>query len=43
VGHVARMGRGEVLTGFWLGVPKGRDHWKDLRVGGTITLRETLG
>jgi hypothetical protein len=21
-GHVARMGRGEVLTGFWLGGPK---------------------
>jgi hypothetical protein len=28
VGHVARMGRGEVFTGFWLGVPKGRDHWE---------------
>jgi hypothetical protein len=27
-GHVARMGegRGEVLTGFWLGGPKARDH-----------------
>jgi hypothetical protein len=25
-GHVARMGRGEVFTGFWLGGPKARDH-----------------
>jgi hypothetical protein len=42
-GHVARMGRGEVLTGFWLGVPKARDHWEDLGVGGRIKLRWTLG
>jgi hypothetical protein len=42
-GHVARMGRGGVLTGFWLGGPKGRDHWEDLSVGGRITLRWTLG
>jgi hypothetical protein len=41
--HVARMGRGEVLTGFWLGGPKLRDHWEDLGVGGRITLRWTLG
>jgi hypothetical protein len=38
-GHVACMGRGEVLTGFWLGGPKARDHWEDLGVGGKITLR----
>jgi hypothetical protein len=42
-GHVARMGRGEVFTGFWLGGPKGRDHWENLGVGGSITLRWTLG
>jgi hypothetical protein len=44
-GHVARMGegRGEVFTGFWLGGPKVRDPWKDLGVGGKITLRRTLG
>jgi hypothetical protein len=42
-GHVARMGRGEVFTGFWLGGPKGRDHWEDPGVGGRITLRWTLG
>jgi hypothetical protein len=32
-----------VFTGFWLGGPKGRDHWEDLCVGGRITLRWTLG
>jgi hypothetical protein len=31
-GHVARVG-------FWLGGPKGRDHWKDLGIGGKIILR----
>jgi hypothetical protein len=43
VGHVARMGRGEVFTGFWLGSPKVRDHWKDLGIGGKITVIWTLG
>jgi hypothetical protein len=42
-GHVACMGRGEVLTEFWLGGPKARDHWEDLGVGGRITLKWTLG
>jgi hypothetical protein len=42
-GYVARMGRGEVFTGFWLGVPKVRDLWEDLGVIGKITLRWTLG
>jgi hypothetical protein len=43
-GHVAHAwGRGEVLTGFWLGGPKARDHWEDLGVGGRITLRWTWG
>jgi hypothetical protein len=37
-GHVVRMRRGEVFTGFWLGGPKVGDHWKDLGVGGRITL-----
>jgi hypothetical protein len=36
-GHVARMGRVEVFTGFWLVGPKARDHWEDLGVGGRIT------
>jgi hypothetical protein len=40
LGHVARMG--EVFTGFWLGVPKVRDHWEYLGVGGRITLNWTL-
>jgi hypothetical protein len=33
----------EEFTVFWLGGSKGRDHWKDLRVCGRITLRQTLG
>jgi hypothetical protein len=41
-GHVARMGRGEVFKGFWLGGLKARDHWEDLGVGGRITLRRIL-
>jgi hypothetical protein len=40
-GHVARMGKGEVFTGIWLGGPKLRDHWEDLGVGERITLRWT--
>jgi hypothetical protein len=36
-------GREEVFTVFWLGGPKGRDHWEDLGVGGMITLGWTLG
>jgi hypothetical protein len=42
-GHVVCMGRGEVLTGFWLGGPKESDHWEDQGVGGRITSRWTLG
>jgi hypothetical protein len=34
--------RGEVFKGFYLGGPKTRDHWKDLGVGGRITLIWTL-
>jgi hypothetical protein len=37
-GHVARMGRREMFTGFWLGIPKVRDHWEDLDVCDRITL-----
>jgi hypothetical protein len=39
-GHTARIGEGR---GVWLGGPKGRDHWEDLGISGTITLRWTLG
>jgi hypothetical protein len=42
-GHVTRMERGEVFTGFRLGGPKRRDHWEDLGIEGKITLRWTLG
>jgi hypothetical protein len=38
-GHVASMGRGKVFTGFWLGGPKGTDHWEDVGVADRITLR----
>jgi len=30
---------GELFRGFRLGGPKVREHWKDLGVGGKITLR----
>jgi hypothetical protein len=42
-GHWHAWGRGEVLTGFWLGGLNARDHWEDLGIGGRITLRWTLG
>jgi len=35
-------GRSEMYTEFWLGGPRGRDHWEDWGVGGRITLRWTL-
>jgi hypothetical protein len=38
-GHVARMGRGEVCTGFWWGSLRERDHWRDPDVDGRIILR----
>jgi hypothetical protein len=41
-GHVARMGKREVFTGYWLRGPKRRDHWEDLGVGRRITLKLTL-
>jgi hypothetical protein len=38
-GHVARMGRGEVYTGFWWGNLKERDHLEDPSVDGRLILR----
>ena len=42
VGHVARMGRGEVYTGFWWGNLRKRDHLEDPGVDGRIILRRIL-
>jgi len=38
-GHVARMGREEVYTGFWWGDMRERDHLGDPGVDGRIILR----
>jgi hypothetical protein len=38
-GHVERMGRGEVCTGFWWGSLSEGDHWGDPDVDGRIILR----
>jgi len=38
-GHVARVGRGEVHTGWWLGNLRERDHLEDSGLDGTIMLR----
>ena len=38
-GHVARMRRGEVCTGFWWGLLKKRNHTGDPGVDGRIILR----
>ena len=37
--HVARMGRGEMHTGFWWGYLNKRDHLEDPGVDGRIVLR----
>ena len=38
-GHVARMGRGEVHTGFWWGNLRERDHFEDPSIDGRVILR----
>jgi len=38
-GHVARMGRGEVYTGFWWGNLRERDHLGELGLDGRIILK----
>jgi len=42
-GAAGKHGEGKGVYRFWLGGPKGRDHWEDLGVGGRITLRWALG
>jgi hypothetical protein len=37
-GHVARMGKGEVCTGFWWGSLRERDRWEAPGVDGRIML-----
>ena len=39
MGHVARMGRGEVYTGFWWGNLRERDHLVGPGIDGRIILR----
>jgi hypothetical protein len=36
--HVARMGKGDVCTGFWRGNLRERDRWGDRGVDGRIIL-----
>jgi len=38
-GRVARMGRGEVYTGFWWGNVREREHLEDPCLDGRIILR----
>jgi hypothetical protein len=42
-GHVARMGEGRGVYRVLVESPEARDYWQDIRVGGRITLRLTLG
>jgi hypothetical protein len=37
-GYLARMGRGKVFSGFWLGGPKVKVHWEDLGICGRVKL-----
>jgi hypothetical protein len=39
VGHLARVGRGEVHSGFWWGNLRERDSVEDLRVDGRVILK----
>ena len=39
MGHVARLGRGEVYTGFWWGNLKERDQLEDPGIDGRVILR----
>jgi hypothetical protein len=41
-GHVAHMRDGRDVHRVLVGKPKGRDHWEDVGVGGSITLSWTL-
>jgi hypothetical protein len=43
VGHVTNLEEGRSVYSVLIGGPKGRDHWEDLDIGGSIILRLTLG
>jgi len=38
-GHVARIGRRELRTGFWWGNLREGDHWEDVGLDGRIILK----
>jgi len=38
MGHVARMGRGEIYAGYWRGNKRERDHLVDPGIDGRIIL-----
>jgi len=42
-GHVARMGRLEVFTGFWWGNLRGRDSLEDPDIDGSVIFRWIFG
>ena len=39
VGHVESVGRAEVYIGFWWGILRESDHWKDPGEDGRIIVR----
>jgi hypothetical protein len=41
--YVARIGRGEACTGFWLGNLKERDHWGEPGVDGRMIDLQQVG
>jgi hypothetical protein len=42
VGHVARLGRRGMYTGYWWESQMERDHWEDQDVGGQTILKWIL-
>jgi hypothetical protein len=42
-GHVARIAEGRDVYRVLVERPEGKNHWEDLGIGESITLRRTLG